>query len=378
MGWVGSEQILLFNAGTLPVAEELDLRAPQAAPASTVVENEEPTAAGMAVAVVEAAAAPTPSPAPVAPASLPADVMATVDLVDARLNMRSGPGTDFPVVAKALPSESFRALARNGAGTWVQLQLPALADDVAWVAGDFISLSAPVTDLLISDRISALPGLVEVTLAPVAERSTSAPVEGLAGNLVFYDGQGAIHRYNLETGVLSRLTGGSDPAVSPDGRQVAFLRSGGEYGLYLIDMDGGNEREIFRSGGRLGSPSWRSDGQAIVFSEADGSFKCYDIGLGLCFTNRELCPGFRCLPASARVEKPEFQLSVVDVNGEGYRNLHALNTAQSPNWGPDGVVYGSSTGLEITQDQPNADDLVGWPLRSFISIQRGSRRASVS
>ena len=53
-------------------------------------------------------------------------------------------------------------------------------------------------------------------------------------------------RIKLTTGALQALTHGFDPAISPDGTQVAFTRDGGEHGLYLINTDGTNEHLIFQ------------------------------------------------------------------------------------------------------------------------------------
>jgi Tol biopolymer transport system component len=70
------------------------------------------------------------------------------------------------------------------------------------------------------------------------------------------------------TGVR-RLTAGTAPAWSPDGRRIAFRRDENPYdrsGIYIINADGSGER--FLSVGR--SPAWASDGR-LAFSLGGGA-----------------------------------------------------------------------------------------------------------
>jgi hypothetical protein len=76
---------------------------------------------------------------------------------------------------------------------------------------------------------------------------------------------------------LERLTwvGGtqdSQPAVSPDGATVAFVRKDGSdvpTSLWLIDIDGTHERQVTRAPADVQSPEWSPDGSMIAFSAAD-------------------------------------------------------------------------------------------------------------
>ena len=78
---------------------------------------------------------------------------------------------------------------------------------------------------------------------------------------------------STEGGVSRALTQTTDqwnfqPAVSPDGRRIAFVstRSGGEE-IWVADSDGSSARRLTSFGGaRLESPSWSPDGRSIVFS----------------------------------------------------------------------------------------------------------------
>ena len=107
---------------------------------------------------------------------------------------------------------------------------------------------------------------------------------GLTGKLVFQERSGGkIYVYDLASGSQRVLTTGADPALSPDGRTVAFWReNGGDHGLYLIDIDGTNERRIYTDGKPLRAPAWSPDGSKIVFSHVNGERRCRDVGYNIC------------------------------------------------------------------------------------------------
>jgi uncharacterized protein YraI len=203
----------------------------------------------------------TPQAAPANTASM----SATVIVNSARLNIRSSPGVNYGIIGKAQRNESVTVLARNAASTWVKIALPGEQAGVGWVAAAYLRLTGAVAELPISAEVSAAPAAVGVTILPTVAQNTAAPAAtptpatnqpvantsagaatGLRGTLVFQSGPGGmIYGYNLSRGRLWQLTNGFDPAISPDGQTVAFVRAGGETGIYLINIDGSNERLIF-------------------------------------------------------------------------------------------------------------------------------------
>jgi len=79
-----------------------------------------------------------------------------------------------------------------------------------------------------------------------------------------------------------------------------------------------------------------------------GAFKCRDVGFGICLPDNPFLNNF------PEASKPEYNLSRVDPDGQNFRDIPALNTAQAPNWQKDGIVYQAVTGIEITTDTDNA------------------------
>lgn len=66
---------------------------------------------------------------------------------------------------------------------------------------------------------------------------------------------------------------GVDPAVSPDGRRVAYARNvDGGHQLFIMDADGSNVRRLTKAGNPWGGvhATWTPDGQQILFGNRVG------------------------------------------------------------------------------------------------------------
>ena len=417
-GWIKTATLILFGISQLPVVD-VTVVASESQPiivATVPTTITAPLSSTIAVSGVDATASLVDATASVTDTTSTSSTLeivdqgavitATVTATGARLNVRSGPGTDYPVLAKVTTGQILTVQARNEAADWLQI---ALTDDQwGWVAAPYVQLSTAASQLPLSVPINeavaavtpaqvisvldenestqtaaalpvtvdegnadslavaTVPVVVEQAVPAVASGSTA---QGLAGTLVFAsDNGGAIYVYDLASGALRQLTSGYDPAISPDGSQVAFTRDGGESGLYLINIDGSNERKIFGERATLRSPKWSPDGKWIVFSQVPDSYQCYELG-PQCLTRTDLKQQFPNLAQDPDaldkfvadldiVSKDLWTLARVDVDGQEYRDIAALDSARTPDWSTTGIVYQSSAGLQITADVTDAENKV--------------------
>lgn len=204
------------------------------------------------------------------------------------------------------------------------------------------------------------PQSTPLPAAPAGRAATpsSGPATGLSGNLVFQQSSGGqIYLFDLDRSALRKVTTGADPAISPDGRTIVFWRDTGEQGLYLLEVDGTNERCILTRGEPLRSPTWSPDGARIAFSHVAGENKCRYVsyyGMMFCFPDSYPynLPAPYGLPL---LTTDRWGLARVDHEGGSYRDLAVMPDARSPHWTDRGVFYASSSiiagaGIQMTDD----------------------------
>lgn len=90
----------------------------------------------------------------------------------------------------------------------------------------------------------------------------------LAGNGLLAFGQTAatppaVDVFDPATGMVRQLAAGGEPAWSPDGSKLAYVRDGE---VYVANADGGGETAV----GAGHYPSWSPDGSALAVSRGDG------------------------------------------------------------------------------------------------------------
>ncbi len=395
-GWMKAADLVIFGVDELPdmTASTEDAAAetstPDVAQSAAVTET---MTTESETATPEAAETAMAEPA----ADLPeASMTGTANVSGARLNIRSGAGSDFRIIGKAAGGEELAVAGRSDDNNWLLILRENLPAGAGWVAANLVRLDGDVADLPISAEVvsgaaapaaaatpaatqapstAATPAATEAPAAPEAPTATAVPAAttapvssstrtgatGLSGTLVFQDGRGSIYVYDLERGEVRFLTSGFDPAISNDGSKVAFVRTGD--GIYSINIDGSNEQRVHEGSEFVTSPKWSPDGKWIVFSRLLGEYKCWDTQFFGCITLRQLSQNFPGVPPQIlqksilseydRIEVPNFGLARVNASGGDYRDLPALDSATAPDWNENGIVYESKAGIEVTQDKPD-------------------------
>ncbi|MEM7537143.1 MAG: hypothetical protein AAF639_33525 [Chloroflexota bacterium] len=310
-------------------------------------------------------------------------IYARITLTDEWLNLRAGPGTNYAVVAKAGPSTELEITGRTATGEWVQM-VARSTNETAWGAATYMALNRPLDDVPIVS-VTASASLSTTTDTPILmptrrpapiAQATAPPAlptqnkTGLSGILVFNDRiGGTIYGYDLETDRMWAITSGIDPALSPDTTQVAFTRDGGGNGLYVINLDGNNERLVYSGQEMLRSPKWRPDGQYVVFSRSNGYDDCRLLHGGVCLPDEAILEG---LPAELqfpevvnavrelRNQRQYFTiLTRIGPDGNNYRDIPSLDKAGAPDWSQHGIVYHAGpAGIQWTGDHDGQSTLV--------------------
>lgn len=349
-GWVARDAVLVFNLEVLPQQRvTIHPAQPTSTPEPALSTNLSATLSATVTSTLSAARIVVTATAGVA-ASGATTVALTIQAE--RLNVRAGPGTGYPVIAKAQAGEVWHATARTATGDWLQVDR---ADGDGWLAAAYVSAEGDLSTLPVAAGSTAIAAASQTgsTAPPAAVQPAPPPARPAGGELrgqlvLQVEAGGAIYLYDLATGSLHHLTGGFDPTISPDGAQVAFTRTGGEQGLYVINVDGSGERLVFGERNGLYMPKWSPNGNSLLFVRSDSSWKCKDyserVGRYQCLHDR---PGDGDLPYMREIRP---RLARVDLDGENYLDIASLDTASAPDWVNAGIVYASDGGIQITSD----------------------------
>jgi len=259
------------------------------------------------------------------------------------LNVRQGPGTNYPILGALHQGDQRIVSGRDAGGAWYQAPVLAGGAQLGWVFATYVHLTGDATTL----PIVTAP-------APVSLGATAAPTTGSAGKggtIVFQSSSGGpIYVMNADGTNLRHLTTGMDPAISPDGRWVAFTRwdgsSNGVSGaLWVIGIDGSGERQVLGNVSQPKAPTWSSDSTKVVINYQDGGF------LG----PYQVCSSFTD-PKTKEVKQfchdrpanPYWGLRVVNMADGSFEDLNHDFHAFAPTWDPANawhVVYQAAHGL---------------------------------
>jgi Tol biopolymer transport system component len=133
------------------------------------------------------------------------------------------------------------------------------------------------------------------------------------------------------------------PVWSPDGRKIAFTARGPGKGsdVYVMNADGGDERNLTRTPGNDLRPAWSPDGRRIAFVRGRGSnFEIYVMNADGSGTRRLAHGRDWELDWSSDGRKiafagPGAEIYVVNADGSGLQRLTRTPTANhGPAWSP--------------------------------------------
>lgn len=164
--------------------------------------------------------------------------------------------------------------------------------------------------------------------------------------------------YQPLTQTLQRVTAQAgedrDPALSPDGMQIAFSsRRNGYWDLYILDLANGQTRRVTDTPDYEGAPSWSPDGQWLAYETYQGDnldiflISLADLEEAPVQLTDDLAPDYaptwspegRTIAfVSSRSGEPEIWLAALDRIDDRFQNLsQSANTIESsPAWSPDG------------------------------------------
>ncbi|MFZ1752814.1 MAG: DUF5107 domain-containing protein [Caldilineaceae bacterium] len=171
----------------------------QTAPPATTVGHAEPTlpvsATPQPTVQPEVAAQAEATPLPPSPATTPNGPLVRITR---SMNLRGGPGTNYPVVGSANAGDSFAVVGVNGQGDWWQI---ALADRVVWVYGPLVT--AEGTDGVPVAEAPPLPTQASTqppapTPQPDDGNAGSAPAPAPVGTVVVYETSVTLPTYPYE------------------------------------------------------------------------------------------------------------------------------------------------------------------------------------
>jgi TolB protein len=315
------------------------------------------------------------------------------------VNVRSGPGLEYPVIDQIRTLESFRVLEgpvcagfawlrifyRGGLEGWIAeggndyYVEPLSTQSVSWgqIPTQVVPIDAtptiipntlaPTLDLTLVSTETGTPTITATTLEPTEAPSTSTPTiePTLAasatpatgaeiGDIVFVsfrDGNQEIYSMNRDGSNVQRLTDNPAddlaPQWSPDGTEIAFTSNrSGNYDLWVMNADGSDLRQLTDTTVQDYIVAWSPDGSQIGFL-AEGAAFIIDLERASVDPTEEsaitawrtnLSPDGTMMVGD-RFTRGNWEIFVSNADGSESRNLtNNADGDNNPRWSPDGTL----------------------------------------
>jgi hypothetical protein len=166
------------------------------------------------------------------------------------------------------------------------------------------------------------------------------------------------------------------PALSPDGRAVAFLRGGAlsdsvPASVWVMNLESGGERriELPLGAGRPEQVGWGPDGRTVIVRAAGRLYRAEappEAGVAQAIAPPERAAADSALavllgePAFARVVPCANPADLCVVGDSGPPELLAAGAREAVRWGPDSVAYFAGAELVVRPVGPGRARVVEW------------------
>ncbi|MBC8448032.1 MAG: PD40 domain-containing protein [Chloroflexi bacterium] len=282
---------------------------------------------------------PTATPEPAAPQAV---------IGDSGLNVRGGPGTNYPVIATAPPGGSFAIVVKNGDASWWQICCVGPDDKEGWVFASLVTVEGATSGIEVAKEIPEPP-------AAPAPPPAGAPRGVLVYSVANMDAEKwELWEHNFDSGQSKFLFDWrTEVEFSPDYRQFAYFAwpgdvSNDQVGIWAMNADYSDAHLIIRGGAY---PSWSPDGGRLVANSGADMYVFNADGSGL----RRVGPGE--YPAWSRTSNWIAHRACVgggcgiyltDPDSGAQQRLTTGGSDGQPAWSPDGqqIAY-------ISQDDGN-------------------------
>jgi Tol biopolymer transport system component len=222
-----------------------------------------------------------------------------------------------------------------------------------------------------------------VALLAVSQKKAEAAFPGKNGRIAYQGSDRVIYTVLPDGRGKTKVTDGSDPSFSADGKKIAYVATdGNDSEIYTIKATGGRPFQVTDNATNDGSPSWSPNGKRIAYTCSDGDQEICTIAAGgkgkrfqLTKNDRlDFSPSYS--PSGRKIaysglSKTDFEVYTINSRGGGKFNVTKNDSGDYyPDYSPNGkrIAY-------VAQETEDADNEIrtikatgGGPSRSPTTI----------